>query len=214
MKRSNRLVLLIGVFLAALAFVFVIILLNGGGGGTSPNASAPPANVATVIAARDVSLGVTLTKDMLKTQELAPDVRLPGAFGDPSQVVGSVTRAEIKAGQQITPVIFAEQSGANLQCPPGFTCMAVQVDQVSGVGTLVKTGDYVDLVVQVSPASFPLNYFVNPQVTGLAAPLNDPTSVKVLLQGLQVVSTGRRAADMGHRPGSQPEPVAAASVRG
>lgn len=189
MKRSNRLVLLIGVFLAALAFVFVIILLNGGGGGTSPNASAPPANVATVIAARDVALGVTLTKDMLKTQELAPDVRLPGAFGDPSQIVGSVTRVELKSGQQITPGIFAEQSGANLQCPAGFTCMSVQVDQVSGVGTLVKTGDYVDLVVQVSPGSFPLNYFVDPQVTGLAAPLNDPTSVKVLLQGLQVVST-------------------------
>lgn len=189
MKRSNRLVLLIGVFLAALAFVFVVILLSGGGGGTNPNASAPPADVATVIASRDIALGVTITKDMLKTQDLAPDVRLPGSYGDTSQVVGNVARAAIKSGQQITAAAFAEQSGANLQCPAGFTCMAVQVDQVSGVGTLVKTGDYVDVVAQISPGSFPLNYFVDPQVTGLTTPVNDPTSVKVLLQGLQVVST-------------------------
>jgi len=29
LKRSNRLILLIGVFLAALAFVFVVVLLGG-----------------------------------------------------------------------------------------------------------------------------------------------------------------------------------------
>ena len=190
MKRSNRLVLLIGVFLAALAFVFVIILLNGGGGGTNPSASAPPSNVATVIATRDIALGVTITKDMLKTQELAPDVRNVGAFGDPSQVVGSVARTSIKAGQQITAGIFAEQSGANLQCPAGFTCIAVQVDQVSGVGTLIKTGDFVDLVASISP-TFPLNSFLKSAtaVTPIAAPVYDPTSVKVLIQGVQVVGT-------------------------
>ncbi|MES2211167.1 MAG: Flp pilus assembly protein CpaB [Chloroflexota bacterium] len=199
MKRSNRLVLLIGVFLAALAFVFVVILLGNGTTGTSPNASAPPAKIATVVAARDVALGVTITKDMLKTQEFAPDVRLPGAFGDPSQVVGSVTRVSIKSGQQITAATFAEQSGANLQVPAGFTAIAVQVDQVSGVGTLIKTGDYVDIVAGVSTGEqkFPI-LLPGPGTCAVPASTDGPklpdecydhTSVKVLIQGVQVITT-------------------------
>jgi hypothetical protein len=38
LKRSNRLILLIGVFLAALAFVFVVVLLSGDGGRASRRA--------------------------------------------------------------------------------------------------------------------------------------------------------------------------------
>ena len=187
MKRSNRLVLLIGVFLAALAFVFVIVILNGGGGSnTDPNASAPPSKVATIIASRDIALGVTITKDMLKSQDLEKDVRLPGAFGDSSQVVGNVTRAAIKTGQQITVAAFTEQSGANFQCPAGFTCIAVQVDQLSGVGTLIKTGDYVDMVAGISPL-FPI--IDSKTVTKVPDESYDHTSVKVLLQGMQVVTT-------------------------
>lgn len=186
MKRSNRLVLLIGVFLAVLAFVFVIILLSGSNPPQDPNASAPPSKIATVIASRDIALGVTITKDMLKSQDLEQSVRLPGAFGDTSQVVGSVTRAAIKTGQQITVTSFTEQSGANFQCPAGFTCIAVQVDQLSGVGTLIKTGDYVDMVAGISPL-FPI--LDSKTVTKVPDENYDHTSVKVLLQGMQVVTT-------------------------
>ncbi len=198
LKRSSRLVLLIGVFLAAVAFVLVVVLVGGGGTGSgSADPSAPPAKVATVVAARDIALGVAITADMVKTQDLAPDLRLPGAFGDVSQVVNSVVRASLKAGQQITAASFAESSGANLEVPAGLTGIAVLVDQLTGVGTLIKTGDYVDVIVQISPDSFPVNFFANPAagtVVGVAprpepGPINDMTSVKVLLQGLQVIAT-------------------------
>lgn len=173
-------------FLAVLAFVFVIVILGpGGGGGGGPEVSAPPSKVATVIASRDIALGVTITKDMLKSQDLEPDVRLPGAFKDASQVVGSVTRAAIKTGQQITVVAFTEQN-ENFQCPAGFTCIAVQVDQLSGVGTLIKTGDYVDMVAGISPL-FPI--IDTTTVTKVPDENYDHTSVKVLLQGMQVVTT-------------------------
>jgi Flp pilus assembly protein CpaB len=65
--------------------------------------------------------------------------------------------------------------------------MAVQVDQVSGVGTVIKTGDYVDMVVGLT--DFPVTT-INPTdksitvVSGL-----NSTSVKLLLQGLQVMGT-------------------------
>ena len=186
MKRSNRLVLLIGVFLAVLAFVFVIAILGGDQTHKDPNATPPPSKIATVIASRDIALGVTITKDMLKSQDLEPNVRLPGVFTDASQIVNKVTRAAIKSGQQVTVADFTEQSGANFQCPAGFTCIAVQVDQLSGVGTLIKTGDYVDMVAGIS-ALFPI--IDSKTVTKVPDENYDHTSVKVLLQGMQVVTT-------------------------
>jgi len=187
LKRSNRLILLIGVFLAALAFVIVIVLLgpSGGGGGGGAEASAPPAKVATVVAARDIPLGVTVTADMLKTIDLAPDLRLPGAYGDKSQVSG-IARASVGKDQQVTSFVFAPPSGVSLEVPAGYTGIAVLVDQVSGVGTLIKTGDYVDIVAGISPA-FPI-LFPGDQ-TLVPVGNYDPTSVKVLVQGVQVVGT-------------------------
>ncbi len=67
--------------------------------------------------------------------------------------------------------------------------IAVQVDQVTGVGTVIKTGDYVDMIVGLSGDKFPV-ITVNPAddsvtvVSGL-----NSTSVKVLLQGMQVLGT-------------------------
>jgi pilus assembly protein CpaB len=192
LKRSNRLILLIGVFLAALAFVFVVILLSGGGsGGTGgPGATAtPPAELDTVVAARDIPLGVTVTAAMVTTQKILVPDREAGALGSPSQAIGKVARATVTKGQQVTTAVFVSQSSpTSIECLAGFTCMAIQVDQVSGVGTLIRTGDYVDVVAQISP-TFPINYFIEPGTEQPTTALVDPTSVKVLMQGLQVVAT-------------------------
>jgi Flp pilus assembly protein CpaB len=192
LKRSNRLILLIGVFLAALAFVFVVILLSGSSPATpggNGQASAPPAELDTVVAARDIPLGVTVTAAMVTTQKILATDREAGALGNPSQAIGKVARATVTKGQQVTAAIFLSQSSpTSIECLAGFTCMAIQVDQVSGVGTLIRTGDYVDVVAQISPA-FPTNYFVPTGAEQPVSALVDPTSVKVLMQGLQVVAT-------------------------
>ncbi len=67
--------------------------------------------------------------------------------------------------------------------------MALQVDQVSGVGTVIKTGDYVDMVVGLTADKFPV-ITVSPgdNAITVVAGLNS-TSVKLLLQGLQVMGT-------------------------
>jgi pilus assembly protein CpaB len=197
LKRSNRLILLIGVFLAALAFVFIVILLSGGGGGGGggggSEATAPPAELETVVAARDIPLGVTVTAAMVTTQKILANDREIGALGNTGQAIGKVARQTITKGQQVTSAQFTDTgTSGRIECLPGFTCMAVQVDQVSGVGTLIKSGDYVDLVAQVSP-TFPTTIFVDPNnpLTGLndQAFTYDPTSTKVLIQGAQVVAT-------------------------
>ena len=192
MKRTNRLILLIGVFLAALVFVVVVVLLGGDGGGPGSGsaASAPPAELDTVVAARDIPLGVTVTAAMVTSQKIPVPDREEGALGNVTQAIGKVARQTITKGQQVTSFQFTDLgSTARVEVPAGYTGIAVQVDQVSGVGTLIKTGDFVDVVAQISP-SFPLNYFVGdattPTVDGAKF---DPTSVKVLIQGVQVIAT-------------------------
>jgi pilus assembly protein CpaB len=187
LKRSNRLVLLVGVFLAVVAFVGIALLLGGGTSG--PKQTEVPTSLPTVIAKQDINLGVTVTADMLDTQTIDVTNRKATAFGDPSQVVGQVARRPIKATAQLETADF-DTSGTGIgviTVPPGMRAISVQVDQVSGVGTVINTGDYVDLLVGFTGDKFPV-VTVNPQDNSISvvSGLNG-TSVKLLLEGMQVL---------------------------
>ena len=190
MKRSNRLVLLVGVFLAVVAFVGIVLLLqggnNGGGGGTGGTPTPPPTQ-ATVLAVKDIALGVTITSDMVTTQDIATPNRRGDAFGDVSQAIGQIARAPIKTGAQIGAGDFstATTGCTTVPVPATLRAIAVQVDQVSGVGTLINPGDYVDMLVGFTGDKFPL---INPNSTDNSIQtLPSGTSVKLLLQGMQVL---------------------------
>jgi len=189
LKRSNRLVLLIGVFLAVIAFVGIALLLSGNNTGPSTNNTAVPTTLPTVIATRDINLGVTVTSDMVTTQTLEVANRKATAFGDTSQVIGQVARRPIKANAQLEAADFDTSTTGvtTVTVPPGMRAISVQVDQVSGVGTVINTGDYVDLLVGFSGDKFPV-VTLNPQdqSVSVVAGLNG-TSVKLLLEGMQVL---------------------------
>jgi pilus assembly protein CpaB len=187
LKRSNRLVLLIGVFLAIVAFVAVILMFgnNSGGGEVRPPTTGP-----VVVATTDIPLSTKVQSDQVTTKTVDLTAILPGAYTDVSQVVGKVVRQTIAADAQVTSASFAEGGSViDIEVPKDLRAISVQVDQVSGVGTLIKTGDYVDMVVGFASDKFPV-VTQNPvddsfQVVG---GLNG-TSVKLLLQGMQVLGT-------------------------
>ncbi|HET9613893.1 MAG TPA: Flp pilus assembly protein CpaB [Candidatus Limnocylindrales bacterium] len=191
MKRSNRLVLLIGVFLAVVAFVGIAITLNSGSNGTGgTGAATPPPTLPTVVAVQDIPLGTRITDAMLTVVDKKVDTeRLQDAFGDKSQVIGKIARQQIGNGAQVTASDFSTASTgcSQIDVPAGFVAIAVQVDQVSGVGTVINSGDYVDMVVGFTGDKFPV-VTLNPTdksitvVSGL-----NGTSVKLLLEGMQVL---------------------------
>lgn len=190
MKRSNRLILLIGIFLAVVAFVLILITLQGGNKGS--NGQAPVTTTHWVIAKTNIALGSKITPDMVGvTQEKPLTDKPPASYGDPSAVIGLTARQNVTEGQAITPDIINGTSGSilNIEVPPGKVAMAVQVDQVSGVGTVTKAGDYVDMVVALTGDKFPV-VTLNPtdQSVTVVSGLNS-TSVKLLLQGMQVLGT-------------------------
>lgn len=189
MKRSNRLVLLIGVFLAIVAFIGILVLQ-----GTDPGTGTdtPPTELNTVVAATDIPLGSEIQSNQLKIEVLPVTARAADAFEDVSQVIGKTARQSVTAGAQVTgTTLSGGQAGTvlDIETPPGKRSIAVQVDQVTGVGTVIQTGDFVDMVVGFTGDKFPV-ITINPAddsfvvVSGI-----NSTSVKVLLQGMQVLGT-------------------------
>ncbi len=188
MKRSNRLVLLVGVFLAIVAFVGILLLVRQPG----EVKDKPPTTGFVLIATVDIPLSGRIEASALKRTELPLDSINPGAFSDVSQVVGKIARQPVATGAQITADTItggAQGEILDIVTPPGLRAIAVQVDQVTGVGTVIKTGDYVDLVGGVTGDKFPV-ITVNPadDSVSVVSGLNS-TSVKILLQGMQVLGT-------------------------
>ena len=191
MKRSNRLVLLIGFFLAIVAFVLVFMTLQGGGSTTGNQNDPGLREVNVVIAAKDIPLGAKLTSDSVTTKVFKVADKPTDSYGDPVEVVGQTARQPVTKDQLITSAILygSSQGITTLTVPAGKVGIAVQVDQVSGVGTLTKAGDNVDMLVALTGDKFPV-VAVNPddQSITVVAGINS-TSVKLLLQGAQVIGT-------------------------
>jgi pilus assembly protein CpaB len=187
LKRSNRLVLLVGVFLAIVAFIGILLL--SGGPDRSSDTPVVPTELATVIATQDIPLGTAIRADQVKTEVKPVTGRDTDAFGDISQVIGKIVRQPVATGAAITGRTLTgglQGQILDIQTPPGQRSMAVQVDQVTGVGTVIKTGDYVDMVVGFNVA------VLTPDVAGANFTVVqglDGTSVKLLLQGMQVLGT-------------------------
>jgi pilus assembly protein CpaB len=182
------LVLLVGVFLAIVAFVAVLFLSPRGG----PSQTDVPTEAATVIATVDIPLGARITADQVTVVDKPLAGRDVDAFGDVSQVLGKTVREPVVKDAAITARTFTGgQAGQilDIRVPPGRRAITVQVDQVTGVGTVIKTGDYVDMVIGIRADKFPV-ITTNPQddtftvVSGI-----NGTSVKLLLQGMQVLGT-------------------------
>ena len=212
MKRSgNRLVLLVGIFLAVVAFVLIVVSFQNGGTG-GPRTSAPP-DASVVVAAKDLPLGTKITADAVTTKTVKAGDKPGDSYSDPSMVIGQTVRTDVTNGQLITSVVLTGSAGsiADIKVPVGYVGIAVQVDQITGVGTLIKPGDHVDVVTVITGADkIPLVVLGSPSAApparATAAPGGSPapsaatgfvanglpynsTTVKTIVEGLQVIGT-------------------------
>jgi Flp pilus assembly protein CpaB len=196
------LVLLIGIFLALIAFVLILVTIGNQGGG--PNASTAPTTTTLVVATRPIELGATIEAEDVKTNDVPITDFPPNGIKLTSLVIGQIARQPVSAEQAVTTDVLQGGGGviANLSVPAGHVAMAVQVDQVTGVGTIIKSGDYVDMVTGVTGADkIPLvvSPTARPGGGGNATPAPrgfqpevlpyNTTTVKTLIQGVQVLGT-------------------------
>jgi Flp pilus assembly protein CpaB len=147
-KRSNRLVILVGVLLAVLAFVGIVVLLNQDGGTTPPEEE----SVAVLVALEDIAIGDPVTSDLAEVREVPAEAVEQTRLSDTSQLTGTPALVPITAGSQIT----AEKAGQPVAGQPpsprdqlqaGEKAIAFQVDRVTGLDFLLVPGDHIDIVI-------------------------------------------------------------------
>ena len=196
MKRSSRLIILVGAILAVAAFAG--ILWWGGQGGNTPGG--PAATVATttkvVQAAANIPLGATIAASQVTVATVDVSAAPAGAFSDPAQVVGRIARQPITTGATITTADFASGNTAQgdqivKALKAGYRAISVRVDQDSGVGTLIQPGDRVDVVLGIK-----IQVYVPPTGGGAASsqlpqpvPGGPQLSVKDIVQNAEVLGT-------------------------
>jgi pilus assembly protein CpaB len=215
-KRSNRLVILVGVLLAVLAFVLVVILLNGQSG---PGNTAETLKTKVLVAKEKIDIGTAVTPEMVDVIEVDPSAVEGTALHDPSQVAGKPALVNIPAKAQITAETFAGGNDISSQLKPGEKAIAIQVDRTTGLDFLVQPGNIVDVVLVadvkvLQPAADSTKE--NPRFEPVQG-LEDARTVKTVLQQKRVlyVSQSRQqvaaaAASASAEAGTQAQQPAAA----
>jgi pilus assembly protein CpaB len=188
LKRSNRLVLLVGVFLAIVAFVGILLLVR------SPSTEGPakaPVDGPVVVATTDIPLSTRIAADQVTTKVVPLSGISAGAFTDPSQVIGQIARQPITSGAQITSTTLnggLTGTVIDVQVPIGQRAIAVRVDQISGVGTVIKNGDYVDAIIGLTEEQFvSVKAGTTADEVIVSTPGPKGSTTKVILQGMQVL---------------------------
>ncbi len=187
MRRTSRLVLLLGIFLAALTFVVVLFLQGPSTNGPTASESLPPQNLPTVVAAQDIPLGTVVTAEMVRNQTLAVNSRDADVLADVSQAIGETTRVTITAGGQVHSSDF-QSKAVPLTVPVGERAFAISVSELTAVGNLVDTGDNIDILISLSGSAFPVVQVLSDGSVTIVEGIN-PLSVKLplLLQDVQII---------------------------
>ena len=163
---------------------------------TAGGAAATVASTTQVVeAAANIPLGATITASQVTVKTVPVTSAAPNAYSDPSQVVGRIARQPIISGDTITSADFASGNTAQGDqiveaLKSGYRAIAVEVDQTTGVGTLIQPGDRVDVVIALTiqeylpqPSTGPLSSQVP-----VALPAQ-PVSVKDIVQNCEVLGT-------------------------
>ncbi len=146
MKRSNRLVILIGVLLAVLAFVGIVVLLNGKNNGTPAAAK----TVTVMIAKADIAIGESVTPDKVEAKEVALNAVLGTRIASATQLTGVPSLYSIPKGAQVSQeAVLLTNTTICIECQLqlGEKAIAFQVDRVTGLDFLLQPGDHIDVVL-------------------------------------------------------------------
>jgi len=213
-KRSNRLVILVGVLLAVLAFVGIVVLLNN-----SSNTTTSVATTTKVLVAKQaIAIGTPVTPELVNVKDVPLTAVSGTAFNDPSQLGGRPALVAVPSGGQVSQETVGAGQGTNnisSQLKPGEKAISFQVDRTTGLDFLVQRGDSVDIVLSqqitvLQPAT--------PQAgapTGgaqrfeVVSGLEKVRTVKAVLQNKRVLYVSVTRTQAAAQPTATPAPGAA-----
>lgn len=136
-----------------------------------------------VIAAEDIPENTEITSEMLTTVDIPVENILAETYDDPSLIIGMAARVDILTGEQIINSRLVEigtSTGGTLaySITPGMRAITIAVSDVTGLKSLIRPGDYVDIIAEYIDS-------------------NDIPTEKLLLQNILVLATDQVLSDSG-----------------
>ncbi|MEO6796902.1 MAG: Flp pilus assembly protein CpaB [Candidatus Dormibacter sp.] len=156
--KSNRILLIFGIFLAIVAFGGALLVGRTSGGTTAIGGGNK--NVPAVVALKDIPASTQITADMVTVQNFTTDQAPPYAFRAKDLVVGKYAGIAIHQNQAIIDYDLVNSAGevqpakqAFLPIPSGQVAMQIPTGELVGAGGYIQPDDRVDVIVSYTPTN-------------------------------------------------------------
>jgi len=151
-RRRGWILILLGIVLAIGAGTLVFFLLQTTQAVNTPPPINPPTAVPTKpvpVAARDLSLGTTITVTDILTREVPLDLPLVGVVTDTNELLGELVIDQVQAGEFFRPAQLrgSGQGPLSNQIAEERVVLAFPVADLLNQSRVIREGDHVDLLL-------------------------------------------------------------------
>ena len=148
-----------------------------------------------LVASANIRPNTIIEEQMLLSKQVPSTYVQPTALSDSRAVVGRVAAVAIPQGAQILQVYLEEtgQKALASDVPRGQRALTIAVNEVTGVGGLIRPGNFVDIF-----GTFQFGRPVSVGTTGQIQYADQRTETRLLMQSVLVVAVGRE--QFGERP--------------
>jgi pilus assembly protein CpaB len=199
--KSNRILLIFGVFLAIVAFGGALLVGRTSGGTTAIGGGAK--NVDVVTATQEIAASTQITAALVTITKYSEDTVPPFAFRDKNLVIGKYAAIPIHANSAIIDTDIVSDAGsvvpakqAFLKIPPGQVAMQIPTGELVGAGGYIQPDDRIDVLVTstVNGKTLTKVTFTNLHIIRVG-PAGGPNS-RGISSSLTVIVTLQQAQDL------------------
>lgn len=142
-----------------------------------------PKYIKIIVADRDIPARTKIEASMIKEIEVNETSYLLNSLQKKDEILGMFTKEKILKGESIPKERLMDENAEDLslRIPEGKRAISVSINEMSGVGDLIKPGDYVDVYVTVD------EHIVDRKT----AKTIYPQITKLLLQDIQVLAVSK-----------------------
>jgi pilus assembly protein CpaB len=137
-----------------------------------------------VVTVTDLTYGVKLDKDMLRTVRYPRESVPEGAFSSMDSVVGQTTKVFMSAREPVTVIKLSSRGGGlSMLVRPTMRASSLEVNNVSGVSGFVLPGDRVDVLTTVDGRG-----------------TSEDAVTRTVLQNIEVLAAGQKTEQKDNKP--------------
>lgn len=142
-----------------------------------------PKYIKIIVAARDIPARAKIDASMIEEIEVNETSYLLNSLQKKDEILGKFTKGKILKGELIPKERLMEENteDLSLRIPDGKRAVSVSINEMSGVGDLIRPGDYVDVYVTVD------EYIIDRKTSKTVY----PQITKLLLQDIEVLAVSK-----------------------